>query len=157
MNIYNKYYPIHLNRIFWNTRSRKGSSLDAEYELWSRAAVETEVSSWKSAIEAMHTHHYVAGGTRQYMIGYCSLETYQLHCVRLHQLIADLPKFIEGDLRPSFLLKVVTGSAMTDLLSVTAGAAGLISLGIQVTQSLVNYYNSYKGPRFRHPWYDREA
>ncbi len=34
---------------------------------------------------------------------------------------------------------------MTDPLSVTAGAAGLISLGIQVTQSLVNYYNSYKG------------
>jgi len=106
MNIYNKYYPIHLNRIFWNTRSRKGSSLDAEYEWWSRAAVEIEVSSWKrlKAIVAMHTSQYVAGGKRQYMIGYCSLETYQLRCVRLHQLIADLPKFIEGDLRPSFLL-----------------------------------------------------
>lgn len=39
----------------------------------------------------------------------------------------------------------MTGFVMTDPLSVTAGAAGLISLGIQVTQSLVNYYNSYRG------------
>lgn len=34
---------------------------------------------------------------------------------------------------------------MTDPLSVTAGIAGLISLGIQVTGSLVNFYTAYKG------------
>jgi ankyrin repeat domain-containing protein 50 len=34
---------------------------------------------------------------------------------------------------------------MTDPLSVTAGIAGLISLGIQVTGSLVKFYTSYKG------------
>ena len=34
---------------------------------------------------------------------------------------------------------------MTDLLSATAGIAGLISLGIQVTGSLVKFYTSYKG------------
>lgn len=34
--------------------------------------------------------------------------------------------------------------AMTDPLSVTAGIAGLFSLGIQVTESLVKFYNSYK-------------
>ena len=33
---------------------------------------------------------------------------------------------------------------MTDPLSVTAGAAGFISLGIQVTQSLVHYYTAYR-------------
>jgi ankyrin repeat domain-containing protein 50 len=33
---------------------------------------------------------------------------------------------------------------MTDPLSVAAGIAGLISLGIQVTQSLVEFYTSYK-------------
>lgn len=33
---------------------------------------------------------------------------------------------------------------MTDLLSVSAGLGGLISLGIQVTQSLVDFYNAYK-------------
>ena len=33
---------------------------------------------------------------------------------------------------------------MTDPLSVTGSAAGLISLGIQVTQSLVDFYDSYK-------------
>jgi hypothetical protein len=35
--------------------------------------------------------------------------------------------------------------AMTDPLSVAAGIAGLISLGIQVTGSLVQFYTSYKG------------
>jgi ankyrin repeat domain-containing protein 50 len=34
---------------------------------------------------------------------------------------------------------------MTDPLSVAAGIAGLISLGIQVTKSLVKFYTSYKG------------
>lgn len=34
---------------------------------------------------------------------------------------------------------------MTDPLSVTAGIAGLISLGIQVTGSLVSFYAAYKG------------
>ena len=34
---------------------------------------------------------------------------------------------------------------MTDPLSVAAGIAGLISLGVQVTQSLVKFYASYKG------------
>ena len=34
---------------------------------------------------------------------------------------------------------------MTDPLSVTAGIAGLISLGIQVTGSLVRFYTAYKG------------
>jgi ankyrin repeat domain-containing protein 50 len=34
---------------------------------------------------------------------------------------------------------------MTDPLSVTAGIAGLISLGIQMTDSLVKFYTSYKG------------
>ena len=33
---------------------------------------------------------------------------------------------------------------MTEPLSVAASVAGLISLGIQVTQSLVNFYNAYK-------------
>ena len=33
---------------------------------------------------------------------------------------------------------------MTDPFSVVVGAAGLISLGIQVTQSLVNFYNARK-------------
>lgn len=33
---------------------------------------------------------------------------------------------------------------MTDPLSIAAGVAGLISLGIQVTQSLVDFYNAYK-------------
>ena len=33
---------------------------------------------------------------------------------------------------------------MTDPLSVSAGVAGLVSLGIQVTSSLVNFYTSYK-------------
>ncbi|MCJ1455393.1 hypothetical protein MMC28_005748 [Mycoblastus sanguinarius] len=33
---------------------------------------------------------------------------------------------------------------MTDPLSVAAGVAGLVSLGIQVTQSLVDFYNAYK-------------
>ena len=33
---------------------------------------------------------------------------------------------------------------MTDPLSIAAGTAGLISLGIQVTQSLVKFYTSYK-------------
>ena len=33
---------------------------------------------------------------------------------------------------------------MTDPLSVAASVAGLISLGIKVTQSLVDYYTSYK-------------
>ena len=33
---------------------------------------------------------------------------------------------------------------MTDPLSVAGSVAGLISLGIQVTQSLVNFYNAYK-------------
>lgn len=33
---------------------------------------------------------------------------------------------------------------MADPLSITGSAAGLITLGIQVTQSLVNFYNSYK-------------
>jgi hypothetical protein len=35
--------------------------------------------------------------------------------------------------------------AMTDPLSVAAGIAGLISLSIQVTDSLVKFYTSYKG------------
>ena len=34
---------------------------------------------------------------------------------------------------------------MTDPLSVAGSVVGVISLGIQVTQSLVNFYNSYKG------------
>ncbi len=34
--------------------------------------------------------------------------------------------------------------SMTDPLSVAAGVAGLISLGIQVSQSLVDFYNSHK-------------
>ena len=34
---------------------------------------------------------------------------------------------------------------MADPLSVATGIAGLISLGIQVTQSLVQFYTSYKG------------
>jgi ankyrin repeat domain-containing protein 50 len=34
---------------------------------------------------------------------------------------------------------------MTDPLSITAGVAGLISLGIQVTASLVKFYAAYKG------------
>lgn len=34
---------------------------------------------------------------------------------------------------------------MTDPLSVAAGIVGLISLGIQVTESLVKFYTSYKG------------
>ena len=34
---------------------------------------------------------------------------------------------------------------MADPLSVAGSAVGLISLGFQVTQSLVNFYNSYKG------------
>ena len=34
---------------------------------------------------------------------------------------------------------------MTDPLSVAAGIAGLISLGVQVTDSLVKFYTSYKG------------
>lgn len=34
---------------------------------------------------------------------------------------------------------------MTDPLSVAGSAVGIISLGIQVTTSLVNFYNSYKG------------
>jgi ankyrin repeat domain-containing protein 50 len=34
---------------------------------------------------------------------------------------------------------------MTDPLSVAAGIAGLISLGIQATESLVKFYTSYKG------------
>src|SRR2546423_3362835 len=34
---------------------------------------------------------------------------------------------------------------MTDPLSVAAGIAGLISLGIQVTESLVKFYTSYNG------------
>ena len=34
---------------------------------------------------------------------------------------------------------------MTDPLSVAAGIAGLISLGVKVTQSLVKFYKSYKG------------
>ena len=33
---------------------------------------------------------------------------------------------------------------MADPLSIAGSAAGLVSLGIQVTQSLVNFYNSYK-------------
>lgn len=33
---------------------------------------------------------------------------------------------------------------MTDPLPVAAGVAGLVSLGIQVTQSLVEFYNAYK-------------
>ena len=33
---------------------------------------------------------------------------------------------------------------MTDPLSVAAGVAGLVSLGIQVTRSLVDFYNAYK-------------
>ena len=33
---------------------------------------------------------------------------------------------------------------MSDPLSIAAGAAGLLSLGIQVTQSLVAFYASYK-------------
>ena len=33
---------------------------------------------------------------------------------------------------------------MTEPLSVAASVAGLVSLGIQVTQSLVNFYNTYK-------------
>lgn len=33
---------------------------------------------------------------------------------------------------------------MTEPLSVAASVAGLISLGIQVTQSLVEFYNAYK-------------
>ncbi len=33
---------------------------------------------------------------------------------------------------------------MTEPLSVAASVAGLISLGIQVTQSLVDFYNAYK-------------
>jgi ankyrin repeat domain-containing protein 50 len=36
-------------------------------------------------------------------------------------------------------------SAMADGLSVIASAAGIISLGIQVTQSLVDFYAAYKG------------
>jgi hypothetical protein len=35
--------------------------------------------------------------------------------------------------------------AMTDPLSVAAGSAGFISLGIQVTASLVKFYTAYKG------------
>ena len=35
-------------------------------------------------------------------------------------------------------------SVMTDPLSIAAGTTGLISLGIQVTQSLVKFYSSYK-------------
>ena len=34
---------------------------------------------------------------------------------------------------------------MTDPLSIAGSAVGVISLGVQVTQSLVNFYNSYKG------------
>ena len=34
---------------------------------------------------------------------------------------------------------------MTDPLSVAGSVVGVISLGIQVTTSLVNFYNSYKG------------
>ena len=34
---------------------------------------------------------------------------------------------------------------MTDPLSVAAGTVGLISFGIQVTESLVKFYTSYKG------------
>ena len=33
---------------------------------------------------------------------------------------------------------------MTDPLSVAASVAGLISLGIQVTQSLADFYNAYE-------------
>ena len=33
---------------------------------------------------------------------------------------------------------------MTEPLSVAASVTGLISLGIQVTQSLVDFYNAYK-------------
>jgi ankyrin repeat domain-containing protein 50 len=33
---------------------------------------------------------------------------------------------------------------MTDPLSITAGVAGLISLGVQVTESLIKFYTSYK-------------
>ena len=33
---------------------------------------------------------------------------------------------------------------MTDLLFVAASVAGLISLGIQVTQSLVDFYKAYE-------------
>ena len=35
-------------------------------------------------------------------------------------------------------------ASMSDPLSIAAGAAGLISLGIQVTQSLVDFYNAYR-------------
>lgn len=34
---------------------------------------------------------------------------------------------------------------MMDGLSVAGSAAGIISLGIQVTQSLTDYYEAYKG------------
>jgi ankyrin repeat domain-containing protein 50 len=33
---------------------------------------------------------------------------------------------------------------MTDPLSITAGVAGLISLGVQVTESLIKFYTLYK-------------
>lgn len=33
---------------------------------------------------------------------------------------------------------------MADPLSIAAGVAGLLSLGIQVTQSMVNFYNTYR-------------
>jgi uncharacterized protein YxeA len=33
---------------------------------------------------------------------------------------------------------------MTDPLSLAAGVAGLLSLGVQVTQSLFNFYSAYK-------------
>ncbi|ORY19330.1 hypothetical protein BCR34DRAFT_210887 [Clohesyomyces aquaticus] len=36
---------------------------------------------------------------------------------------------------------------MTDPLSVAASVAGIISLGIQVTQSLVNFYEAYRGQK----------
>ena len=41
---------------------------------------------------------------------------------------------------------------MTDPLSVAAGVAGLISLGIQVTESLVAFYTSYKGQDSEITW-----
>ncbi|OKP00892.1 hypothetical protein PENSUB_7473 [Penicillium subrubescens] len=33
---------------------------------------------------------------------------------------------------------------MADPLSIASGIAGLLSFGIQVTQSLVNFYNTYR-------------
>lgn len=54
----------------------------------------------------------------------------------LHLIGASLAMVLNSTLR--------TRMTMTDLLSIASGIAGWLSLGIQVTQSLIDFYAAYE-------------